>query len=67
MIQYIHQNNVGINRRKILLFKLFEIGVYKDTNFGTHYCIQLGIGSKQLHFTLRQWDTSNGIGDFYDA
>ena len=58
MIKYKHTNNNDVNMRKLTFFNLFDLCYYVDSNIGKHYGISIGVGTKQLHLLLRNWDTS---------
>ena len=67
MIKYIKTNNNNINMKRIRMFGFLDLTYYIDKNIGNHYGISIGIGNKQIHLLLRQWDTSLNLGDVYDA
>lgn len=67
MIKYIKTNSNGINMKRIRMFSVLDFSCYIDNNVGKHYGISIGIGNKQLHLLLRQWDTGLNLGKVYDA
>ncbi len=67
MIKYIKQNNGSIDMKRIRIFGFLDFTYYIDNNIGKHYGISIGVGNKQLHLLLRQWNTGLTSGDLYDA
>ncbi len=48
-------NKEGMFLYKVILFKIFTLGVTSDSTFGKMYSIFFGIFSYEIHIQFRKW------------